>query len=91
MLKQPMAHSYWQEEINKKIIHVRLLNRKNLICQCSVQKHYFLLQNAGNAFKEAQISKFRGDMPSDPPRNSCLCQKTWLSDLYVTINLHCFA
>ena len=67
MLKQPMAHSYWQEEINKKIIHVRLMNRKNLICQCSVQKHYFLLQNAGNAFKEAQISKFRGDMPSDPP------------------------
>ena len=31
MLKQPMAHSYWQEEINKKIIHVRLLNRKNLM------------------------------------------------------------
>ena len=33
-----MAHSYWQEEIKKKIIHVRLMNRKNLICQCSVQK-----------------------------------------------------
>ena len=62
-----MAHSYWQEEINKKIIHVRLLNRKNLMMSVFCSKTLIFAPECWKCIQRGpDFNNFRGDMPSDP-------------------------